>query len=62
MDFMDITDLIYEFRHNFADKRSVVVDVRIRRPYADLSKFYHEYDRVQSVFYDEVPRIPEEKK
>jgi len=41
------------------DRRNVLVDIRIRRPYNGLQKFYQEFDRVQSVFADEVPRQPE---
>jgi hypothetical protein len=37
------------------------VDLRIRRPYIDLSKFYHDYDRIPSLFADEVPRMPEKR-
>lgn len=37
------------------------MDLRIRRPYIDLSKFYHDYDRIPSLFADEVPRMPEKR-
>jgi|JI9StandDraft_2_1071091.scaffolds.fasta_scaffold294523_1 hypothetical protein len=62
LEVIDITEIYYEGKALLQDRRNILVDIRIRRPYSDLHKFYQEFDRIQSVFADEVPRQPEERK
>lgn len=62
LDVIDVTEIYYESKALIQDRRPVLVDLRIRRPYSDLQKFYQEFDRIQSVFVDEVPRLAEERK
>jgi hypothetical protein len=62
LEIIDITEIYYECKALLAEKRNVVIDIKIRRPYADLHRFYQDFDRVQSVYADEIPRQPEEKK
>lgn len=59
---IDVLEICLECKALFVDRRALYIDLRIRKPYYDLTKFYHDYDRIPSVFADEMPRMPEERK
>lgn len=56
---IDVIEICMECRSLFIDKRTLLIDLRTRRPYNDLSRFYYDYDRISNIFADEIPRQPE---
>lgn len=62
MGSLDISEIIIEAKVFLSTKKLLQLDIKLRKPYADLNRFYQDYRRVTQNLQDERIIYADEKK